>query len=336
MNPGPESAFTACAETVIRFICGAEKSLQAAVCWLTHPEIFKCLLERIQAGVEVQIILNFDQFNFHAGGLNFNALINVNAAIYGYPGPNLLHHKFAIADHKRLLTGSFNWTRSEHFDHVVIWDCPQTCMAFTQAFEDLIPLCKPLFVLSNKPVRLVSFQQLHQPSLWSVQDLRKAIIAGGRVWVAPFNKKEIAVWQQCYTGQRHYFRTHPAMEQYWKRHGLWQAAAFREWLLRQEDQAGLQATARYCLKVKPGDILIAVEPQKRLLALGLISSDPESSPIPTYGVSRYVPWIKWPEEAIVPDPAILKPGRTLKRYAGSGLRIVEALSKRLSQEAPAL
>jgi len=326
MNSQLEPSFKDCAETVIRFVSGAKQSLKAAVCWLTHPEIFKCLLERAQAGVDVQIALNFDQFNFHVGGLNFNALLKSNATIHGFPGPGLLHHKFAIADQKRLLTGSFNWTRSEHFDHVVIWDCAQICMAFSKAFEELIPQCKPLSVLTNKPVRFISFQQLHQPMLWSVQDLRKAIIAGGKVWIAPFNKKEMTVWQQCCTGQRHYCRAHPAMEQYWRRHGFWLTDAFRKWLPWQEDQAGLQATARYCLKVKPGDILIAVEPQKRLLALGLVSSDPEASLLPAYGVSRYVPWIKWPEEAIVPDPALLKPGRALRRYSGSGLRIVEALS----------
>ncbi len=326
MNLTPESTFRACAESVVSFLAKANKSLQIAICWFTHPEIFNVLLNQTKAGVEVQLIVNYDQINFRQDGLDFSALEKAGAKIFGFPGPGLLHHKFAVADGKRLLTGSFNWTRSEHFDHVVVWDCSQTSMVFAQAFEDLIPECKVLNLLAAKPIRHVFFQQLHQPTLWSVQDLRKAILAGGKVWIAPFGKKERTVWQQCYTGQRHYCRAHPAMEQYWNRHGLWQKAAFREWLAWQEDQAKLQATARYCLKVKPGDVLIAVEPKLRLLALGLVSSDPETSFLPAYGVSRYVPWIKWPDDVIVPDPAILKPGRTLRRYSGSGLQVVESLS----------
>ncbi len=257
------------------------------------------------------------------------------AKTFGFPGPGLLHHKFAVADNKRLLTGSFNWTRSEHFDHVVVWDCPQASMAFAQAFEDLIPQCKLLNLLPDKAIRHISFQQLHQPTLWSVQDLRKAIIAGGKVWIAPFSAGEMPVWQQCYVGQRHYCRTHPAIEQYWQHRECWETDAFCAWLSGQDNQAGMQTTARYCLKVKPGDVLIAVEPKMRLLALGLVSSDPEASFLPAYGVCRYVPWIKWPEGVIVPDPAILKPGRTLRRYSGSGLQVVEALSAIILRPNPA-
>jgi len=326
MSPGPELAFTACAETVIRFISGATQSLQIAVCWFTHPEIYNALLNQAKAGLDVQLIVNFDQINFRQDGLNFSALEKAGAKIYGFPGPGLLHHKFAVADEKRVLTGSFNWSRSEHFDHVVVWDCSQTSMVFAQAFGDLIPECKLLNLLAAKPIRHISFQQLHQPTLWSVQDLRKAIIAGGKVWIAPFPTREMPVWQQCYTGQRHYCRAPPSIAQYWQRRELWEPDAFCAWLSKQEDQAGLKATARYCLKVRSGDVLIAVEPKKRLLALGLVSSDPETSPLPTYGVSRYVPWIKWPDGVTVPDPALLKPGRTLRRYSGSGLQVVEALN----------
>lgn len=325
MGSNPELTFSACANSVAGFLAKAKESLQIAVCWFTHPEIYNVLLNQTKAGVDVQLIVNYDQINFRQDGLNFSALEKAGAKIFGFPGPGLLHHKFAVADDKSLLTGSFNWTRSEHFDHVVVWDCPQTSMVFAQAFEGLIPECRVLKLLADKPIRNIAFQQLHQPTLWSVQDLRKAIIAGGKVWIAPFSKKEMLVWQQCYTGQRHYCQAHPAMEQYWNQHGLWQTDAFREWLFWQEDQAKLQATARYCLKMKPGDVLIAVEPKIRLLALGLVSSDPEVSFLPAYGVSRYVPWIKWPEGLTVPDPAILKPGRTLRRYTGSGLQVVEAL-----------
>lgn len=159
-----------------------------------------------------------------------------------------------------------------------------------------------------------------------MQDLRKAILAGGKVWIAPFNTREKPVWQQSYSGQRHYCRADPAIQQYWQRHGFWEKGAFCGWLSGQKDQAILKTTARYCLKVKPGDVLIATEPNVRLLALGLVSSDPEASDLPSYPVSRYVPWIKWPEGLVSPDETVLKPGKTLRRYSGSGLRIVETLN----------
>ncbi len=335
MHSNPVLTFSRCAEMVASFIAGASQSLSIAVCWFTHPELGSLLLQKIGGGLEVQLVVNFDQINFRQGGLDFRALENAGAKIFGFPGPVLMHHKFAIADGRRVLNGSFNWTGSDHFDHVIIWDSPQMAIEFTDAFDDLVLQSKPLSLLMNKPVRNISFQQVHQPTLWSAQDLRKAIIAGGKVWIAPFNVREMPVWRQCYAGQLHYYRANPCMEKYWQRQPLWEKDAFCGWLLAQEEQKNLQATARYCLKMRPGDILIAVEPKRHLLALGLVSSDPEASILPGYCVSRYVPWIKWPEQAVVPDPAILKPGRALRRYSGSGLQVVETLNATTLRPNPA-
>lgn len=60
----PVIAFSQCDSAVISFVRSARKRLCIAVCWFTHPDIYQALKERIHAGVELTLLLNFDQVNF--------------------------------------------------------------------------------------------------------------------------------------------------------------------------------------------------------------------------------------------------------------------------------
>ncbi len=64
MSLNPELTFRACAESVASFLARAKESLQIAVCWFTHPEIYNVLLNQAKAGLNVQLIVNYDQINF--------------------------------------------------------------------------------------------------------------------------------------------------------------------------------------------------------------------------------------------------------------------------------
>lgn len=51
-----------------------------------------------------------------------------------------MHHKFAVFDRVRLLTGSYNWTRSaatENHENVLVSDDPRLVLPFCRAFDDL-------------------------------------------------------------------------------------------------------------------------------------------------------------------------------------------------------
>jgi cardiolipin hydrolase len=51
-----------------------------------------------------------------------------------------MHHKFALFDRLRLLTGSYNWTRSAadvNHENVLVSDDPRLVQPFCRAFDDL-------------------------------------------------------------------------------------------------------------------------------------------------------------------------------------------------------
>jgi hypothetical protein len=326
MTDNIELVFAPCAEAAITFISGARRSLHAAVCWFTHPDIYQALLERARAGLRVGLMLNYDHINFHPEGLNFEALDEAGAKVLGFTGPGLLHHKFAVADELRALSGSYNWTRGQHHDHLLLVNSSKAARQFTEAFERLRELCDPLAVLREKPPRQTSFQQLYQPTLWSARDLRRRVIAGANVWVAAFIAKAPEWWRRCSQEQRWRFQCGAIMRSYWEEHLVWEAGTFLEWRAAQKFGTSLRQLSAFCLRVRPGDLVIAVRPPDKVLALGLVSSELEF-PSPSQGtISRFVPWLQWPEGLPSPDPALTASRSSIRSYRGSALRIIETLS----------
>jgi phosphatidylserine/phosphatidylglycerophosphate/cardiolipin synthase-like enzyme len=61
--------------------------------------------------------------------------------------PHYMHHKFAVFDNRRVLTGSYNWTRGaaeRNQENILLTDDKQTVAAFKDEFEKLWTQFKPL------------------------------------------------------------------------------------------------------------------------------------------------------------------------------------------------
>lgn len=114
------ATFQNCDQTVISFFDTAQNSLLVGMCWFTHPVIFQSVQRACARKVSVKIMLDYDHINFQPRGLDFGALEKAGAIVMGFTGPGLLHYKFAIADGCRVLSGSYNWTRTEQYDHLAV------------------------------------------------------------------------------------------------------------------------------------------------------------------------------------------------------------------------
>ncbi len=130
------SFFGKCAPTVVHFIRSANIDLAIAVCWFTHPDIFKALLGAAQRGVRIRLAINYDQVNFNAAGLDFAQLERTGATVLAFGGEVLLHAKFAVADGQKVLTGSFNWTRTDNLDCITVLENYATAAQFDAAFGE--------------------------------------------------------------------------------------------------------------------------------------------------------------------------------------------------------
>ncbi len=319
------ASFENCSESVIAFIEASKSTLIAGICWFTHPLIFQALQKAIASKVQVKLLLDYDHINFQPRGLEFLALEKAGATIMAYAGPGLLHHKFAVADGCRVLTGSYNWTRAAQRDHVVIVHDMELARHFALAFEEMASRCQSLAQLRDILPRQLSFSQLYRPALWSLHDLRRHVVSGAKTWLV--DAKTPQEWSRWLKQQRHSLPLkHLASN--WPCTDIIDVPNLHHWLsatnLRPATRALLM---RYGLRLRVGDVLVAVTAAGTLLGAGIVGSDAEILADNPEQVSRFVQWLELKDataELIVKQPA-LRSG--IRRYSGSALELIATMER---------
>lgn len=128
---------------LLSLIHEASQSIRIAMFTLTHPQITEALIDAVKRGLSVSIIID----SYSAKGASkktVERLRQAGAFLFLSQGPQLLHHKWAIIDHKIFAMGSANWTKA----------------AFTKN-EDF------LFILSS----LTQNQKKYLNNLWDILEL---------------------------------------------------------------------------------------------------------------------------------------------------------------------
>lgn len=132
-SPGPE-----CVEAIRRFILEARTTLDVCVFTVADDRLTDALLAAHRMGVRLRILTDNDKLfdrgsdvrQLHAAGL----AVRTDCTDYH------MHHKFAVADRRRVLTGSYNWTRSaaEHnLENLLITPEPAVVARYAMEFERL-------------------------------------------------------------------------------------------------------------------------------------------------------------------------------------------------------
>lgn len=88
----------------------ATEKIVVAVYWFTNHDLFKKINEKLEKGVQVEIIIHNDYINNRATGLNFQKFIDKGGEFYFSAISNPMHNKFCVIDNKVLINGSYNWT----------------------------------------------------------------------------------------------------------------------------------------------------------------------------------------------------------------------------------
>lgn len=317
------ATFENCALTVVEFIDTARQTIEAGACWFTHPEIYGACLRACKRGVALKIVVNFDNVNFQPRGLDFGALEKAGAQIFAYPGPGLLHHKFAVADKNRVITGSYNWTRAEQLDHLALIEDPALAAQFSQALSAMAGKSLPLAGLAGKSPQQVSFQQLYKPVFWSLGTLRRQAVAGGKIWLT-LVKTELE-WRRWLTYQKHFMQLALNLEQP-PATVIQDKRAFRIWMEAKALRPGARnALMRYCFRLKEGDILLALAPSATLWGCGIVGGGPEWTNAKRLEISRYVQWLAM-KTPFAPEALKSLSGRYgIKIYRGSALALIDSV-----------
>ena len=310
-------------QSVAAFLNKSQLSIDIAMCWFTNPILFSILLKKAKTGVQVRLIVQFDQANFHPKGLPFYQLERSGGSLRVYNQKQLLHHKFAIIDGEYLLTGSYNWTGTQHAENLLILKSAELANAYLSEFEQLWGKAELLVALANKKPPRPAFQKLFKPIAWNVHDLRHAIILKrAQVWISVFKEEELLIWKQCLQLQRHFLKIET---DFFKRYpGDWEPDVFEEW----SEGLGLiqkRLLNNYCKRMRSGDVIIAATRKRKLLGAGMVGSNPESSHLQNYPFARFVQWFEFSDDAELLGRL---PWNHFGRFFGSGLQVLSLLEQK--------
>lgn len=307
--------FKNCEKPVSTFIQSARIKLQIAVCWFTHPQLFRALLAAAQNGVEIRLILDFNQINFRPFGLNFKKLSQAGVQIRVHIGQTLLHHKFAIADEATILTGSYNWTSSETHDHVVAIFDPALARSFTRQFQKIWGSSVAFDAPGLPAPKVSTFAPQIRPFPATFEQLKKQIISGAKTWIC--RAKNETEWLDWLENSCHYLHL-PAGKVPWPNNGSINPL----WLQQIPLPASAKRKIKSYARANNGDVIIAVERSGVVLGAGILTSAPSFEASPNRRIKRTVNWLPAGAHLIKTTP----PASPFTRCAGSSLALIQPFS----------
>lgn len=312
-------------EHLRRYLSEAKHSIRAAVCWFSHKDIFDALLDRLRAGVRVELLLEYDTQNIRDGGLDFQAFVWAGGQLYAHREAGLMHHKFALVDDCLLLSGSFNWTYNSNAENLLVTDEARAVSDFRQEFERLRTAALRIFKVKKEDAKVFSAYPLFENTRFHLADLRKKVTGGAAVWLLRLDKigaDKALVFKE----NRLLFDPRLLLAPFWAAWRMWDAGLFGEELQRLAPSLSTPALLDlrcWCLRMKTGDIVLATERKNQLLAVGIVQSAPQCFESAGFSSYRDVQWLKvLPADAPHQLPESVS-GQPVARFRGSALRLLQ-------------
>ncbi len=106
-------------DTIIKEIESAKFLIWVAVAWFTDPVLFEKLSCKRKQGVNVQLIIIDDDIN-NKSGLKYEEEFETHKIPKIGDCENIMHHKFCIIDLKKVIHGSYNWTKKAKYNHETV------------------------------------------------------------------------------------------------------------------------------------------------------------------------------------------------------------------------
>jgi len=137
---------------IIDVLHTAKYNIYVAVAWITDKEIWNILIDKVNEGVNVRIVLVEDEINV-SEEMYFLTFLNSGGQLYWDDH----HHKFCVVDIKTVITGSYNWTyrakgRVRRENIVIIKDNQELCEYFSDEFNRLIKESKKQLLPKEREV----------------------------------------------------------------------------------------------------------------------------------------------------------------------------------------
>jgi hypothetical protein len=120
-------------------IVQSNDNILVSVAWLTSKDLLGILIDKLESGCKVEIIISD---HFENQRLNYDKFIEKGGQIFIVPTQSgkFLHDKFAIFDNSKIIAGSYNWTNSAEFynhEFIIQSDDTQLIKQFIIRFNNL-------------------------------------------------------------------------------------------------------------------------------------------------------------------------------------------------------
>jgi cardiolipin hydrolase len=133
-----------CLTRIVGLLRTARDSVDICVFTITDDRITSEILDTHARKVAVRVITDNDKANDE--GSDAARLSRAGVQVRVDRTSNHMHHKFALFDDARLVTGSYNWTRSAaeyNEENLIITADPRLVGPFRQEFDKLWNACDP-------------------------------------------------------------------------------------------------------------------------------------------------------------------------------------------------
>ncbi|WBO83862.1 phospholipase D-like domain-containing protein [Hymenobacter yonginensis] len=127
-----------CVAAIRRFLGQAACQLDICVFTIADDRLTDAVLAAHRRGVRVRLLTDNDKL--HDRGSDVRQLHAAGLPIRVDRTDNHMHHKFAVADNRTVLTGSYNWTRSAaelNLENLLISDDETLVKRYTGEFNKL-------------------------------------------------------------------------------------------------------------------------------------------------------------------------------------------------------
>jgi phosphatidylserine/phosphatidylglycerophosphate/cardiolipin synthase-like enzyme len=127
-----------CVNKIVRLFEAVRKSVDVCVFTITDDRIKDAILAAHRRKIAIRIISDNDKSEDR--GSDIDELDRHGIAVRVDQSEFHMHHKYALFDNRRLLTGSYNWTRSaarNNEENFIITSDAKLIKAFSRAFEQL-------------------------------------------------------------------------------------------------------------------------------------------------------------------------------------------------------
>ena len=125
-------------DAIVDAIDRAKHTIDIAIYTFTSRPIARALLEAMDAGVKVRIVMDREQSRDRYS--KYRYLKKRGVPIELHRGDGLMHNKFAVIDTQIVITGSFNWTASAelyNYENLLVINSPQLARIYEEEFTRL-------------------------------------------------------------------------------------------------------------------------------------------------------------------------------------------------------